>query len=127
MILQKFRNVVVASIIVASLASCSNQGANDNSIEEFNENQQQTEISQSENVTENQDESVKSNIDGAKLTEDGTYIASFDTGKEGSEKYQDYNLKIHDDTLTVEGPLQFIASGESDDDIKRLDEQKMYL
>ena len=38
MLLQKFRNVVFASIIVASLASCSNQGANDNSMQEFSKN-----------------------------------------------------------------------------------------
>ena len=124
MLLQKFRNVVFASIIVVSLVSCSNQGANDNSMQESSKNQQQIDESQSENVTENQDKNDNSNIGGVNLTEDGTYIASFDTGKEASEKYQDYNLKIQDDTLTVEGPLQFIASGESDDDIKNLDDQK---
>ena len=124
MLLQKFRNVVFASIIITSLASCSSQDANDNSKQSSSENHQQIDESQSENVTENQDESDKSNIGGVNLTEDGTYIASFDTGKEASEKYQDYNLKIQDDTLTVEGNLQFIASGGSDDDIKNLDEQR---
>ncbi len=38
MLLQKFRNVVFASIIVASLASCSNQGANDNTMQESSKN-----------------------------------------------------------------------------------------
>ncbi|WP_262123245.1 hypothetical protein [Anaerococcus sp. Marseille-Q5996] len=38
MLLQKFRNVVFASIIVASLASCANQGANDNSMQESSKN-----------------------------------------------------------------------------------------
>ena len=38
MLLQKFRNVVFASIIVDSLASCANQGANDNSMQESSKN-----------------------------------------------------------------------------------------
>lgn len=124
MIIKNFRNLAFATLVIISLTACTNNKtpANDN-VQSQNVSNEAVKDPENEKSTDSNQTESTNNVSGDVITEDGTYIASFDTGGTGDKKYRDYDVKIEDSTFIIEGVLEYIATGADDEDIKTLDDQ----